>query len=72
MIYFGLLSIKLSKSHNSSHVFCGLTQVNSDRVILLSLVFRLNLKSNHPSTISYWKLDFIIYFDLVYEIISIS
>jgi len=58
MIYFGLFSIKLSKSHNSSHVFCGLTQVNSGRVILLSLVFRLNLKSNHPSTISLLEIGF--------------
>jgi len=34
MIYFSLLFMRLSRSYDLCHMFCGLTRVNRDRFVM--------------------------------------
>ena len=65
MIYSGLFSMSLSRSYDLDHMFCRLTRVDWGR--LLCPVFRLifSLFNFNFQQWVCWKLNFIIYFDLL-------
>jgi hypothetical protein len=71
IIYFDLFFMRLSQSYDSGHMFCGLTQVDSNYFIVFFLDWFFFKKKINLQQWIYWKLGFIICFDLLYVKLSL-
>jgi hypothetical protein len=63
MIFFNLLSLRLSSSHYSSRRFCGVTWVDSGCFLFFFKWFIFSIPSQKH--LVYWELDFDIYFNML-------
>jgi len=63
MVFFNLLSLRLSSSHYSSRRFCGVTWVDSGCFLFFFKWFIFSIPSQKH--LVYWELDFDIYFNML-------